>query len=107
MPSPTLGSLLRDARHQAGLTLVTVAKQVGISVAHLSRVELDAPDHGASVAMLGALAKALKVNVDTIFFAAGRVPPDLEQWLVTTEGAIALVRKQMARRKVKATKRAS
>jgi hypothetical protein len=50
-----------------------------------------------SAELLGRLAKALDLSPDEVFPAAGRLPPDVTAWLLTTPGALGGVRQKMKR----------
>ena len=84
------GHYIRRARELRDMTLTSLAGQVGISIAYLSRIERERenppPDH-----LIAALAKALDLERDDIFAAARRLPPDLR---ARTDKVIAVYRRQ-------------
>ncbi len=79
-----LGSVLRQSRQERGLTLRQVGDLVGVSAAYISDIE-HGYRHPTSDAMLHRIAPALGVSLDEVFFAAGRLPPDLHAEEVTPE----------------------
>ena len=62
---PTLGEMLRAARHRCGLSLRDASALAGISVSHLSAIECGT--RNASLAGLQRLAVALKIQVSDLF----------------------------------------
>ena len=82
----TLGSLLRDARVGAGLSLRTTASSVGVDYTYLSKVEHDA--NAPSGALLSRLAHAYAVSEDELLARAGKLPVDI-QALIRNHGPAA------------------
>lgn len=78
-PKP-VGELIREHRQSAGLSLRALAKKVGVSFPHLSKVESGA--EVASEHLISALARTLEVDEDALMMAAKRVPSDLAEALL-------------------------
>lgn len=82
MPIPTAGAnQLRDHRKALALSLEALAQDVGVTATHLSCIERN--QRLPSEDLLIALADRLKLHLtetDELFFAFGRVPPDVNKW---------------------------
>lgn len=74
----TFGDLIRQHRHERGLTLLEVAAQIDISVPYLSRIERNR-EYAPNDDMIRRLAAVLNIAEDDAFGAAGRLPPDLQK----------------------------
>ncbi len=66
----TLGEYIRNARQRRGLSQWELSHLSGRGRSYISRLELDDYDYPSAMTFL-ALAKALKVNVNDIYEAAG------------------------------------
>jgi DNA-binding transcriptional MerR regulator/quercetin dioxygenase-like cupin family protein len=71
-PGPSLGEMLRAARHRRGLSLREASEQAGLSVSHLSAIECGT--RNASLAGLQRLAVALSIQVSDLFGDQQRPP---------------------------------
>jgi len=69
---PSLGEMLRAARHRRGLSLRDASERAGLSVSHLSAIECGT--RNASLAGLQRLAVALKIQVSDLFGDKQRPP---------------------------------
>jgi transcriptional regulator with XRE-family HTH domain len=94
MKTDTLGQEIRRLRNEADETLRGFAKAVDVSAAHLSDIEHDR--RRPSEALLRRIAKRLKGVGATLAglerYATG-LDPTLQEWVRTTPGARALLRK--------------
>lgn len=79
-----LGDMVRQERRQRGLTLAELGRAVGLSMSYISDIERGnrAP---TTDTVLSALAAGLDVDPDGIYYAAGRIPPDLRNLDVTSD----------------------
>jgi len=76
MSKNTFGQTIRKLRKEKQLTQKEVAKEVGIDVTYLSKIEngkLDPPAHDK----IEKLAKILDVDSDFLITEAGKVPEDI------------------------------
>ena len=88
-----LSTLLRDARSRRGVCLRDLAAGVGVSASYLSRIE--SGEHvRISGKTLERLAQALQLPVDDVYRSAGRLPPDVERFVLEN---LPRVRRSMAR----------
>ena len=78
--SKPVGEVIREHRQAAGYSLRVLAKSVGISFPHLSKVE--SGSEVASEQLIRDLAHALDIDEDTLMIAARRVPSDLAETLL-------------------------
>ena len=92
-----IGTLIRRTREEQSLSLDVLAGKVKVSASTLSRIENHDQSRVPSAELLGRLAKALDLSPDEVFPAAGRLPPDVTAWLLTTPGALGAVRQKMKR----------
>lgn len=92
--TPTLGALLRDLRHAAGLSAPGVADLIGVTKATVYHWEQDhgQPPGKDATARLAAL---FAVDPDLLHVLAGRVPPDLAEAL-TDYATVKRVRRCLA-----------
>lgn len=74
---PDLGDILRDARREAGDSLKSSAPELGVTYTYLSKIEngLARP----SSELISRLANRYGIDPDTLFSAAGKLPPDVER----------------------------
>lgn len=72
--SPTVGQLLRAARHGAGLSLGAVAARTGLAKSVVDKAERDLAQQ-PSPTTLAKLAEALKLNLADVYAAAGYDAP--------------------------------
>jgi transcriptional regulator with XRE-family HTH domain len=88
-----LSTLVKTTRAQLGLNLRDLAENVGVSASFLSRIE-----SGSHVRIsdrrLAKLATVLGLPVDEVFLGAGRLPPDVEKYVMKN---LDRVRRSMAR----------
>lgn len=77
--TPTLGTMLREARHAAGLSQVDLSERTRIDQAHISRLENDKMP--LYPALLDALIDALALDRDLTYHAARRLPGELRDAL--------------------------
>jgi transcriptional regulator with XRE-family HTH domain len=68
-----LGALIRVQRTTAGLSLRELAERTGVSNAYLSQIERGL--HEPSISVLGAIAAALDVPLETLLERAGLLDP--------------------------------
>ncbi len=81
----SLGAYLRDMRELAGYSLRGLARASRLDVAFLSRVEhgrWDGKPGRISDASLAAVAHALGLDPDEVFWMAGRLPPDFRNLMM-------------------------
>lgn len=90
-----LGATLRRARLDAKMTLTKLGKRVKVSASYICRIERGEKMRQPSPSILTAIAKVLKLNPDEVFRIAGRIPTDIERFLLTVPGAIELTRAMM------------
>jgi len=88
-----LGPLIREARTGAGLSLAELGRRVRCSSGYLCRIEQGDRSRRPSTHLLVRLASALRLKVDVVFVAAGRVPDDLVKFLLSTPEALAELRR--------------
>lgn len=89
-----LGSLLREIRLSSGEGIKTAAPRLDVDYSYISKIENGlanpSPDFLTRVAAL------YGVDPDTLFLAAGRLPPDVDEILrERTKEAIALLRSRL------------
>lgn len=90
----TLATLLRRARKKRGLSIRELADAVGVSPSFLFRIERGAHAR-MSLKRLGMLARELGLEVDDVFVAARKIPPEVERFVLEN---MPVVRRVMARR---------
>lgn len=90
-----LGSMIAASRKKASLSLRELARRAKISPSHLSRIE-NGNREKPSAQLVARLARALKADADALYVASGRLPPDVERWLLATPRAVARLRTEMA-----------
>lgn len=76
----SVGTLIRQHRQAAGLSLRALAKTVGISFPHLSKVE--SGSEVASQQLLQDLERVLGIDGDALMMAAQRVPADVAEAVI-------------------------
>jgi transcriptional regulator with XRE-family HTH domain len=69
--------LLREIRLDSGESIKAAAPLLNVDYTYLSKIENDVVAPSAD--LLTRLAAHYGVDVDTLFLAAGRLPPDIEQ----------------------------
>lgn len=87
MEDASLGERLRQLRQEAGLSLRDLARRVGVTFPHLSKVE--AGRERPSADLLTKVAAALDADPDELLLLAGRLPEDVAQ-IVADKPEIAL-----------------
>jgi transcriptional regulator with XRE-family HTH domain len=70
-----VASLIRELREQRGESLRSAARNIGVDVAHLARIE--SGERQLSAALGDRVSDYYEVNSDSVHLAAGRVPPDI------------------------------
>jgi transcriptional regulator with XRE-family HTH domain len=81
-----LGALIRAQRMTAGLSLRDLAVRTNVSNAYLSQIERGL--HEPSISVLGAIAAALDVPLETLLARAGLLPERGAPLVHDTEAAI-------------------
>lgn len=94
MKKNELGKRIRTARESKELTLRVMAKTVKVSVSYLSRIETGDFEDPPSEKVLRAISRVIGVDLDDLCVLAGRIPADLEKFIVQTPGMIAELRKR-------------
>lgn len=89
--NPTLGELLRDARVQKGISLRTIAKDLGIAPSYLSDIENDRRVPAEEV--LKRAATLLGIDFDQVMAQAGRFGEKAERYFRRQPEAVLLFRK--------------
>lgn len=94
--SAKLASLIRTIRLDAGDSLKGLAPRLDVDYSYLSKIENGVTTPSSS--FLARFAREYDVDVDTLFLAAGRLPPDIEQRIRENPHAVmALVRAHFSR----------
>jgi transcriptional regulator with XRE-family HTH domain len=87
MSTQTFGNIVRDARAKKNFTLAELSSKTGYAESYLSDIE-----HGHRKPNISntiyALAKALDIHEDVLYFAIGKLPPDLRKLNVSQEQII-------------------
>src|SRR4051794_20297545 len=83
-----LAAALREARRERGMTLTALAREIGYSVSHLSRLERGQRS-SPSTDLLERLADALGLQPAPVFAAAGLLPPKVAVELAGPSFALA------------------
>jgi transcriptional regulator with XRE-family HTH domain len=87
---PAVARLLRDHRKQTGMLLKEVARDSGVSISHLSKLE-----NGKRVAVskraIGGIASALNIPPAELFAAAAILPREVERQIADPELAYAVM----------------
>ena len=86
----TLGEAIRFARDKRGMTLRALANEVQVSAPFLSDVEHNR--RSPSSETFGAIAKALRVDVDDLKRRDGRLPADVKDWLTRSPDMVTLLK---------------
>lgn len=73
----TVGERLRSLRVKAGLSQRNLAQQVGVTYAHISKIE--SGRENASTALLERIAEAVRADVDALLLLAERLPEDIRR----------------------------
>lgn len=87
-----LGMLLREQRKYLGLGLRELAAAARISPTYLSRVETGKESSPPSEDVLLRLARRLALEPDAVLTAAGRLPADIERWLLSSPKLVPALR---------------
>jgi transcriptional regulator with XRE-family HTH domain len=85
-----LSALLKQLRSERGQSLRGVASEIGVDVAHLSRVERG--EKAASQDLCEKLASYYNVEPDVVALANGRAPADVVDMLQTHPGLLSKLR---------------
>jgi putative DNA methylase len=91
----SLGKKIAEARAAAELSIRSLAEAVRCSAAHLSRVESGHTAPGAK--LVRRIARRLAIPEDDLMMLAGKMPPDVERWLLTRPEEVRRLRGRMAR----------
>ena len=87
------GQLLRDLRHESGVSIKRLAPELGVTYSYVSKLE-----HGATLPsedLVYKTAKYFSTDPDLLLLAAGRVPPEVLRILQEhPEDALAFLRKR-------------
>lgn len=75
-PNDVLGKLFRQIRIDAGESLKSAAPKLDVDYSYLSKIENGVSQ--PSPELLTRFAAEYETDVDTLFLAAGRLPPDIE-----------------------------
>ena len=94
----TLGETLRTERLRKEFGLRELADCIGCSVAYLSRVETDSIDCVPSEEILVKLADRLSLPTDELMRLAGRLPADVENYVLENPGVLKRLRREINRR---------
>jgi HTH-type transcriptional regulator, competence development regulator len=95
-PKLTLGAILRNARQEVGVGLKTAAPRLGVDYTYLSKIENGVVTPSAE--LLSRMAKYYNADSDSLFTAADRLPPDVEEILRSNkEDVIDILRKRFGR----------
>ena len=94
---PTLGDMLRLSRGEAGYGQRAFADLVGISPAYLSRLENGRIDCIPSEKALKLIAKKLSLDADELLCLAGRIPSDIEKYIVRNPRVLKRLRREVER----------
>lgn len=95
-PAPeAFRAMLQQAQEECGLSWGDLAARIGVHRDYLTAI-IDGRERAPSNRVMGALARALELDRDALFAAAGRVPPELYELAASREG-LALLRAFSAR----------
>lgn len=94
----TLGKTLRDQRVHKEFGLRELADRIGCSVAYLSRVETGSIECVPSEEILHKLARTLSLESDELMRLAGRLPQQIENYILKNPGVLKRLRREMSRR---------
>ncbi len=87
MSTQTFGSIIRDARTKKNMTLAELSSKTGYAASYLSDIE-----HGHRKPNISntiyVLAKTLDIHEDVLYFAIGKLPPDIRKLDVSQEQII-------------------
>lgn len=75
----SLGTLLRRLRQEAGVGIKSAGPELGVDYSYLSKIENGVVSPSAE--LLEKLAEYYEADSDSLFRAAGRIPPDVRQIL--------------------------
>lgn len=89
---PTIGTMLREARHRAGLSQTQVSDATGIMPQKISNAEAQGDVYPA---ILDRLARFYELDHDEVYAASGRIPPDLTAAIAGNLDAIRTVRRAL------------
>lgn len=87
----SFGRAIKEARRQRGISQKDLAERAGIDFTYLSKIENDRMPPPSEKA-IRAMAEALALDADELIRLAGKVPSDLEEFLVTDPEAIKYLR---------------
>jgi transcriptional regulator with XRE-family HTH domain len=90
VPNPSLGQTIRAARLARGLGLRELARRVGMAASYLTDIEHDRRVPAALLAE--SLSAALDLDVVVLLALAGRLHPDVADYLRRTPAAAQLLR---------------
>src|SRR2546426_2956318 len=91
-----LGAMLRRARKEVGVGLKAAAPHLGVDYSYLSKIENGVVTPSAE--LLARMAKYYSTDQDSLFAAANRLPPDVEDILRKNKPeVIGILRKRFGR----------
>lgn len=91
------GVTLRERRIEAGFGLREFAELIEISASYLSRVETGAIESAPSEEVIVRMAEELACESDELLLLAGRVPADVQRYIVDDPRVLKNLRRRMAR----------
>ena len=77
------GTTVRSAREETGYGLRELAHRIGISPAYLSRIETSSIEWTPSEDLIRSLASVLNHDADELMRLAGRLPTDIQRYILT------------------------
>lgn len=87
----TLGEYIRQARVRSGIRLRELAAKLSITPSYLSDIENDR--RVPSQEVLEGIARQLGLDVNELMARAGRLDPEVRQYLMRSPGAVRLFRR--------------
>ena len=92
----TLGRFVRDARRAKGLSQAALCSVVALSNAYISRMENDHIGYASEDSCVR-IANALDIDADETVRLAGKVPSDIEDYLIANPREMQSLRKKVRR----------
>jgi transcriptional regulator with XRE-family HTH domain len=100
-PRMDFGTLLRNRRMEAHLSQRALATRINMEEAYLSRIENNKHPSLPTVETIQKFIDALDLpqhKADEMFVTAGRIPPDVEESLLSAPDLLSKVRRMAQRR---------
>ena len=94
IPRSPYAQLIRDARETAGLSQHQLARAIGTNPNYIWQIEAGLTASGKPETY-ARIAEALSIDIDEIYAASGKVPPDLLAAITTSADTIRLVRRAL------------